>query len=315
MQNYYELLKLEPDASETEIESRLDDQYTKWRSLVTHHDTTVVSQANQALHTLEEIRTTLLNPQSRATYNKLLSGERDNLGGLADPDIVLAQNPMTAGMAPPRPRNTPQTISSSDLERTDAWICTDPKCRKANQIGTTFCAKCGKRVGFKCPSCGSLVELSNKFCTSCGVNKEETFKKMQADQISSLQKQVNNFLAEIHQGEVDYKSLLEKHPEIVTSTRMGGCAGAILAIVAIILGIGIGIGSESAFVGFLIGGGFWAGVLVISQVLYNNKRKEMVQELIESKLKPQIRDLKQEILKVQNEHYGETGTLSESFDF
>jgi ribosomal protein L40E len=172
MPNYYELLKLEPDASETEIESRLDDQYTKWRSLVTHHDTTVVSQANQALHTLEEIRTTLLNPQSRLTYNKVLASERENLGGLADPDIVLAQNPVNVGMAPPRSRSKPQASPSSEIERTDAWICS--KCKKVNPTNTRFCRACGHQIGIECPSCRALTQEINKFCENCGVNIKES---------------------------------------------------------------------------------------------------------------------------------------------
>ena len=191
MNNYYELLKVASDASHTEIETRLDDQYTKWRALVTHHDPNVVDQANQALNTLEEIRATLLDQDKRSAYDKILAQEQEKLGGLADPDIVIAQNPMRPVMAPPRPRATATSIPhSTEVERTDAWICSNPKCRKANPIGTQFCTQCGKRIGIECPNCGVLTQGSNKFCENCGVNIQEALTQQEeAKRIAELERQ------------------------------------------------------------------------------------------------------------------------------
>jgi curved DNA-binding protein CbpA len=139
MTNYYELLKLNSNASGAEIEERLDDQYAKWRSLVTHHDIDIVSQANQALNQLEEIRNTLMNSEKRKEYDRFLSQAQGTMAGLADPDVLIAQNPVTRIMAPPRPSNMHFPASEQkEVERTDAWICTDPKCKKANPTGTQF---------------------------------------------------------------------------------------------------------------------------------------------------------------------------------
>jgi len=224
MNNYYDLLNISQEANQSEIETVLDDQYTKWRALVTHHDTNVVNQANQALSQLEDIRNTLMNPEKRRAYNNSLLANQGNMAGLADPDVFLAQNPVSHVMAPPRPRVSGSGQASQvEIDRTDAWICTNPNCKKANPIGTQFCVKCGTRIGLECPSCGEFVELSNKFCSSCGVNKAEYFKENQAKQIRSLQEQIRNIQTEIQQAEADpkkyYKAYFKRLNQVPIAKR------------------------------------------------------------------------------------------------
>jgi len=187
MPTYYELLKLGNTASQEEIEAKLDDQYTKWRSLVTHHDPEVVSQANQALQLLEEMRVVLLDPGKRADYDAAVASQQVGVAGLADPELIIAGNPVAVGgMVPPIRRDTRQ--AAAPVDRTDAWIC--PNCDKANVIGTQFCAKCGTRIATNCPNCGSMAELSNKFCSSCGVDKEKSFTENQRSQIKDIEQRI-----------------------------------------------------------------------------------------------------------------------------
>jgi DnaJ-class molecular chaperone len=65
MLNYYEILQVASTATTTDIEVACEAHYNRWRRLVTHHDSSVVAQANQALQQLEQIRATLTDPQKR----------------------------------------------------------------------------------------------------------------------------------------------------------------------------------------------------------------------------------------------------------
>ena len=69
MSNYYEILSIEPTATQREIETQLDNQYNRWRRLSTHHDAAVVDEANKALRTIEQIRDTLMDSNKRAAYD------------------------------------------------------------------------------------------------------------------------------------------------------------------------------------------------------------------------------------------------------
>jgi len=214
MNNYYDLLNIPQDANQSEIETVLDDQYTKWRTLVTHHDNNVVAQANQALSQLEDIRNILMNPEKRWAYNHSLLANQANMAGLADPDVFLAQNPVSHVMAPPRPRASgSEQAPLSEMNRINAWICTNPNCKKTNLIGTQFCVKCGTRIGLECPSCNEFVEISSKFCSSCGAYKAEYFKENQAEQIQ----------AEIQQAEADpkkyYKAYFKRLNQVPIAKR------------------------------------------------------------------------------------------------
>ena len=62
MPNYYEVLKLLPTATRTEVEYAIEAEYNQWRRLVTHHDPKMVEQANRHLRVLEEISINIVRP-------------------------------------------------------------------------------------------------------------------------------------------------------------------------------------------------------------------------------------------------------------
>ncbi|HOZ38789.1 MAG TPA: zinc ribbon domain-containing protein [Anaerolineaceae bacterium] len=306
MNNYYDLLNISQDANQSEIETVLDDQYTKWRALVTHHDNNVVAQANQALSQLEEIRNTLMNPEKRRVYNNSLLASQGNVAGLADPDILLAQNPVGHVMAPPRPRvGGGGQAAQAEMDRTDAWICTNPNCKKANPIGTQFCVKCGTRIGLDCPSCGEFVEISNKFCSSCGVNKAEYFKKNQAEQLQSLQEQIKDYQAEIQNAETNPKQYFRAKAYAIKGNAKVKTPLGNIASVALILGIALAssgsCGGESGLtaIGILL--------IVVSAVgifyASNKATQEYVSRYVADVLRPQVQKLKDDITIVQHEKY------------
>jgi len=200
MPNYYEMLKIQPTASASEVEAAIEQQYNQWRRLVAHHDQVKVNQANQALMTLEQIRATLMDPEKRAVYDAAIGVSGQQLGGLADPEMLFRANPLAAPISPPASvaaKPQPQAV-----ERTDAWICTNPRCGKANPIGQQFCSQCGTVIGYACPKCGKLSELSKRYCPHCGVAKEEHFRGLQQNSIQQLQQSMQEVQAEIgrHQG-------------------------------------------------------------------------------------------------------------------
>ena len=307
MNNYYDLLNISQEANQSEIETVLDDQYTKWRALVTHHDNNVVAQANQALNQLEEIRSTLMSPEKRRVYNNSLLANQGNVAGLADPDILLAQNPVGHVMAPPRPRaGGSGQAAQTEMDRTDAWICTNPNCKKANPIGTQFCVKCGTRIGLGCPSCGEFVEISNKFCSSCGVNKAEYFKKNQEEQIQSLQAQLTDIRAEIQDAEADPKSYAKgKAYAIKSSTKVKTPLGVASSLGAY-LGIALIAGGSCGQEGGLIALGTLILLVSIVVLAYasNKATRERVSQYVTNVLRPQADRLKDDITIVQNEKYG-----------
>lgn len=101
MATYYEVLKVRPDASVSEIEVALDAQYNYWRRLVTHHEPEVASQANESLRAIEVIRTTLTDATRRSTYDEVI-GLAGIVGGLTDPGIVAQDSTTTTlGSRPP----------------------------------------------------------------------------------------------------------------------------------------------------------------------------------------------------------------------
>jgi len=305
MNNYYDLLNISQEANQSEIETVLDDQYTKWRALVTHHDNNVVAQAKQALSQLEEIRNTLMNPEKRRAYNNSLLANQGNVAGLADPDILLSQNPMGHVMARSRPRVSGQT-AQAEMDRTDAWICTNPNCKKANPIGTQFCVKCGTRIGLECPSCGEFVEISNKFCSSCGVNKAEYFKKVQAEQIQSLQEQIKDIQAEIQEAEANPKKYFKARThklKQVTASRSGSKIGSAMSWGGGIIWMVGGIAEDSgivAAIGFLL---LLIGI-VLSIHFKSSMKLEKVTNFIQYTLKPRLEELRGNISKIQNQRYG-----------
>ena len=167
MSTYYEMLQLAPTATIPEIEAACDAQYNHWRRLVTHHDPTVVNQANQTLQLLETIRATLTHPEQRAAYDAHIQVGDSIVGGLGDPQAI----PRVGFVTPPPPPAVPASPSQSSpatLERVDVWIC--PKCQTVNAPGNAYCKQCGHTIGIHCPKCTAMVEASVAFCSHCGAN-------------------------------------------------------------------------------------------------------------------------------------------------
>ncbi len=311
MNNYYDLLNISQEANQSEIETVLDDQYTKWRALVTHHDNNVVAQANQALNQLEEIRSTLMSPEKRRVYNNRLLANQGNVAGLTDPDILLAQNPMGNVMAPPRPRaGGSGQAAQTEMDRTYAWICTNPNCKKANPIGTPFCVKCGTRIGLECPSCGEFVEISNKFCSRCGVNKAEFFELDKIKRIQSLQEKIKGIQTEIQHAETNPDRFYAAHPSSIYWSKktkinfMSPLAGA--AVLAFLIGVillFVSTRSQSgaqSVLGLLLIIFSVVGIYIVG----TKPNKEMVSRYISEVVRPQIDKVKQDIAAVQHEKYG-----------
>jgi ribosomal protein L40E len=170
MPTYYHLLDLETDAKTTEIEDAIDEQYHKWRRLVTHHDPDVVTQANQALQRLEKIRATLTDSQSRAIYDEGV-GLNGDVGGLGDPDALVAN------AAPHSPPASPRAKVRDKEPRVDVWTCS--KCHTSNPVGTRYCVSCGYEVGVECPKCSHINPATATYCSQCGVNIQEEIQNQQ----------------------------------------------------------------------------------------------------------------------------------------
>lgn len=182
MANYYELLKVQPTASSTEIEAAIETQYNQWRRLVTHHDPNVVNQANQALASLQHIRAILTDPGKRAGYDAAIGLSGQSLGGLADPEALLSQasSAPTPIITPPGGivRTPPASTSATKDVRLDAWEC--PKCKSPNPIGTRHCKKCGAQVGISCPKCNHLIDVNAKHCSECGADIQRELQQKKA---------------------------------------------------------------------------------------------------------------------------------------
>ena len=168
MNNYYEFLKIQPNAPVAEIQMALDTFYNQSRRLVTHHDPLVVQAANRDLLMIEQARTTLLDPSKRADYDTLLS--LGTMGGLADSSVQPSPVPV---MTPPMVQRTgvATPIPQPSMVNNDAWVCSN--CRTANPVRTKFCKKCGNQLGRNCPKCSTLLETGAPFCSECGVNVRE----------------------------------------------------------------------------------------------------------------------------------------------
>ncbi len=213
MPTYYEILQLAPIATSAEIEAACDAQYNHWRRLVTHHDPTVVNQANQTLQLLETIRATLTHPERRRAYDARLQVGRGVVGGLGDPAVAVS--PGMSVPPPPTPAIANVSASPAAMERVDAWIC--PKCQTANAPGNAYCKQCGRTIGIHCPKCTVIIEANVAFCSHCGVNVAT----------AARQKELEAALATRQQALVTAeRPLPDRATEIKTLRRTAISAGA-----------------------------------------------------------------------------------------
>jgi len=227
MDTYYDILKVEPTASVPEIEAAFELQYNQWRRLVTHHDPNVVTQANQALMTLEQVRTTLTDPTKRSAYDAglRLGGA---VGGITDPTAVL-RDAATPTFRPTPPKAT-RAVQPASVQRVDAWIC--PKCQTANPVQTRFCRKCGHQIGNDCPNCGEMVEAVAEFCQACGVNIKEAIEQKEEEEKYRLMHE-----AEQRRREAERLAILgpvaKLSEEAWNITKLGCIIGVFLSIVGL----------------------------------------------------------------------------------
>ena len=173
MANYYELLKIAPNASIPEIENAVDTHYNYWRALVTHHDEKMRDQANQSLRALEVIRATLTDPAKRSQYDTQLR-LNSTTGGLVDPTATPV-SPQARPLPPPPPRLN-RTVSSDGIT---AWQCS--KCGAQNEKGNLHCQTCGNSIGQRCPNCSTVMDIRASFCPQCGENPTAFLQKKEQE--------------------------------------------------------------------------------------------------------------------------------------
>jgi hypothetical protein len=162
----------------------------RFRQLVTHHDPSVANRANLGLQVLEKIRTTLMDPGKRASYD---SATTENMGGLADPDIIpISPNPSPVPplVVPLSAQSVPHRLPPTQVSGQPIWIC--PKCQSPNVVNSQFCKKCGETLASPCPTCNSLVQTNSQFCTNCGVNVAKARRKTELlDELEKCQSNLN----------------------------------------------------------------------------------------------------------------------------
>ena len=198
--NFYEIIGLQNEADSSEIETALDTRYDQWRALVTNHDPKVVSEANQALMTIEEIRKTLLDPNKRIEYDRALN----SIGGLEDPSTLPAPSGFGTGwMAPPRPKPSRPASQQEEIDDGHTWICSS--CKKKYPVGTRFCKSCGNQLGVECPSCGRLTYINNRYCQDCGVDIQGAIKQKEAEARLAEKKRIVQLQENAYLGEISNK--------------------------------------------------------------------------------------------------------------
>jgi hypothetical protein len=166
----------------------------------------------------------------------------------------------------------------------------------------------GKRIGVSCPKCNTLVEFSNKFCSNCGVNKEDHFKKLQSELLADQQRRLQALQTELQNGQTDYTSIIRAHPEL-NKTLGTGCISGLFGIGTIMLSAVVGLSTESWAAFFLVLIVLVGGFALLSSSRVISRRKKSVSEYINGQLIPQIASTKGEINKIQNEKYGDESTI------
>lgn len=263
MPSYYEVLKLEINASPEAINAAIDERYNEYRRLVNHHDPEIVEQANRALRQLEEIRSTLTNPEKRAVYDQSLS-----FGGLADPAALLqAASAGTAMITPPSVRLEEQAKAEES-----PWRCIN--CGKLNREGSKVCANCQKVLARSCPSCGNVVPLADKYCSNCSANVEEEIAKLKIEFEHAQKAVVDDLRSKISakRNEMDRLNRYLSSPPIFfidsdlkeltgQSVETIGCGGLVLIGFLAVIAAGICSGATRSDYGGLIGFLAGAGIL------------------------------------------------------
>src|SRR3990172_9174569 len=122
MANYYEIINVSRDATPSEIEEALDRHYNQIRKLITHHDPSVVNQANLDLQILEKIRSTLMDQGKRSAYDAAID---PLIGGLGDLGMnQYSSAPMSGPLIKPSQPylSSPQSQPLSHAPSQRIWI-------------------------------------------------------------------------------------------------------------------------------------------------------------------------------------------------
>jgi len=229
MANYYEILEIPVTASKKEIESAIDQQYTYWHRLVTHHDPSKVEEANRSLRLLEEARSVLTNSAKRKKYDAEIGLKSDKTAGLADPQAIAPRAKLPS-------MNVAQNIAHQEPAQTttDAWIC--GKCKTQNRIGLKFCGKCGTQIGRECIKCNKMVSTADAFCPYCGVDiAKEQARRIADQQEKERQKEMEEAARISRQREMDRQQAEELARRDVEKKRQKRRSRAALATVFIVI--------------------------------------------------------------------------------
>lgn len=281
MTNYYELLKLQPTASIPEIEAAINEQYNQWRRLVTHHDPNIVTQANQAIQLLEQIRVALTDTQRRAAYDEAI-GVKGAMAGLADPQAIIQNIPASAVMTPPSQisRGNHPAQATGGQAAPNLWQC--PKCKTENPPMSEFCFKCGTQLLRICPECDGMTSLvSTNVCGKCGYDYDV------AQTRQDLKKNIRAFSTTLNQLSNDVLNA-EK------SRNWGGCS-IFLFLAAV--GVAIG-GGYTFFFSYYYSGESLYGVLFISGIVVM-AIIAFVRGGIKNKMNNTIRNSQQQIVEYE----------------
>lgn len=291
MTTYYEMLKIQPTASAAEVETAIQEQYDRWRRLVTHHDATVVNEANRSLAMLETIRGTLTNASRRSAYDAGI-GLSGTVGGLADLDVILRDLDPT--VTPPVPGffKVPGAPSAATVS-SSLWICPKQECKADNPPHTRFCFKCGTELVRKCPECGAMTSLvATQMCGSCGYNYEVATQRLDLKtRVSELQNETQGLKAQI---------------TTTTASKVDGCGPALLGIIGI-LSLGWGLfGSGVRLLGWFFAIVLLGGLIFVYSTMEREKRREVhdLSKLLEVK-NEEMNTLEQEYRRLSLHKTGE----------
>lgn len=143
MTNFYHLLKLEPTATLDEIKAA----YARERASRIAQGSEGNLHINGDLQALDEAYATLIEPSSRAAYDRMHSSA---------PTTTMIALPGQLALS---------TISVGRPLPIVQQPC--PACGVPNPIQAVMCTVCGRQMTRPCPKCGRAVMLSETVCPRC----------------------------------------------------------------------------------------------------------------------------------------------------
>ena len=86
MPNYYEILKVAPNATATEIQSAYEAQRAQLEQFLNHPDAETASKAQKGVQFLQQVSVIMLDPEKRKAYDASIG----LVSGLADPQATIS---------------------------------------------------------------------------------------------------------------------------------------------------------------------------------------------------------------------------------